>query len=149
MRTIKRDIVGAFIFSSDGYLLLGQSISGGVFPDKWLVPAGGIEPGESKLNAVKREVLEETGVDISDAKITPIAHAQTGKSEKILSDTSERVLVKMTFYDFIIELPYPASEVDLIAGDDFAMPQWHATSDIKNLHISPAMQATLTRLGHL
>jgi 8-oxo-dGTP pyrophosphatase MutT (NUDIX family) len=33
--------------------------------DSWSLPAGAIEPGESPENAVKREVLEETGYDVS------------------------------------------------------------------------------------
>lgn len=28
-------------------------------PDKWIVPAGGVEPGEQYHDAAKREVLEE------------------------------------------------------------------------------------------
>lgn len=67
MRTIQRDIVGAFIFSSDNKLLLGKSIKGGVYPDYWIVPGGGMEPDETKVEAVKRETLEETGIDISEA----------------------------------------------------------------------------------
>lgn len=31
-------------------------------PDKWIVPAGGVEPGEQYHDAAKREVLEEAGV---------------------------------------------------------------------------------------
>ena len=31
------------------------------FPDKWIVPAGGVEAGEQYLDAAIREVLEEVG----------------------------------------------------------------------------------------
>lgn len=148
MRTIERTIVGGFIFSKDGYILLGKSAHGGVYTDTWLVPGGGIEPGESELEALKREVHEETHVDISDATITRIPEISLGESEKTLKD-GERVLVKMKFYDFVVELPYPASEVDLIGGDDFESPQWHAVSSLKDLNIGSVMQATLKKLGHL
>lgn len=148
MRTVERTIVGGFIFSKDGYILLGKSASGGVYSDNWLIPGGGIEPGETKLQAVKREVLEETGVDISDATITPLKEVSLGESQKTLKD-GQRVLVKMEFYDFVVELPYPASEIDLVGGDDFESPQWHAVTDLKDLNIGPTMQATLTKLGHL
>lgn len=32
------------------------------FPDQWIVPAGGVEPGEQFRDAAVREVLEEAGV---------------------------------------------------------------------------------------
>ncbi len=78
MRTIQRNIVGAFIFSSDGKLLLGKNRKGGVYPGLWTVPGGGIKEGETKLAALKREILEETGVDITDAKIERLEGVLTG-----------------------------------------------------------------------
>ena len=36
-------------------------------PGCWEVPGGGVRAGESAENAVKREILEETGVDVSNA----------------------------------------------------------------------------------
>jgi len=64
MRTIYRDIVGAFIFSKDGYTLHGKSTRG-TYDGCWIVPGGGIEDGESKEEAGNREILEEVGLDIS------------------------------------------------------------------------------------
>ena len=57
-----RDIVGAFMFSNDGFVLLGKSGAGGVYQDMWLCPGGGIDPGETKLQALKREVMEEVSL---------------------------------------------------------------------------------------
>ena len=57
MRTIKRDIAGAFIFSNDNHVLLGKNIKGGVYEDLWVVPGGGIDEGESKVEAARRELL--------------------------------------------------------------------------------------------
>ena len=94
MRTIDRDIVGAFIFSKDDQILLGK---GGVYPGKWIVPGGGIEPGETKLAALKREILEETGIDISGDKVEALKEVLEGESQKTLRDSGERVLVKMRF----------------------------------------------------
>ena len=36
-------------------------------PGCWEVPGGGVRAGESAEDAVKREILEETGVDVSNA----------------------------------------------------------------------------------
>lgn len=97
MRTIHRDIAGAFIFSSDGKLLLGKSIKGGVYKDRWIVPGGGIDEGETPVEGMKREVFEEVDLDVSDAKITKFEGVHDGESLKTLRDTGEGVLVKMRF----------------------------------------------------
>ena len=89
MRTIKRDITGALLFSNDGYVLIGKNVKGGVYEDLWVVPGGGIDEGESKVDATKREILEEVGIDISDARIEPVELVQTGIAEKTLRDTGE------------------------------------------------------------
>lgn len=96
-----REIVGAFIFSNDDKVLLGH---GAVYGDHWYVPGGGIEDqdkapteAQTRRNALIREILEETGIDIRNETITQLPGVQTGQSEKVLRDSGERVLVEMTF----------------------------------------------------
>src|ERR1035438_1688422 len=99
MRTITRDIVGALIISSDNKILLGKHATktSGVYCDYWVVPGGGIEEGETKLQALQREMLEDTGIDIRPFEPILIDDDTHGESEKTLKDTGERVLVKMNF----------------------------------------------------
>ncbi len=130
MRTIQRDIVGAFIFSSDNKLLLGKSIKGGVYPDCWIVPGGGIEPGETKIDAIIRETLEETGIDISEASIEQIEGVQSGQSEKVLRETDEKVLVEMKFYDFKVKIAETASAVTLTHEEDFIEAKWFSIDEM-------------------
>ncbi|HET8840562.1 MAG TPA: NUDIX hydrolase, partial [Ktedonobacteraceae bacterium] len=62
LRILQRRIVVGYIISSDGQLLLGKKVpgSGGVYPDSWHNPGGGVEPGETDEQALAREVHEET-----------------------------------------------------------------------------------------
>lgn len=53
--------VGAFIFNPQGELLLVQSHK---WHDKWVVPGGHVELGETLEQALVREVLEETGLKV-------------------------------------------------------------------------------------
>jgi 8-oxo-dGTP pyrophosphatase MutT (NUDIX family) len=149
MRTIERDIVGAFIFSSDKKVLLGNNKKGGVYQDQLVVPGGGIEEGEPKLDALKREILEETGIDISDAVVTEIDKVSVGESEKTLRDTGERVLVKMRFHDFKVQLHDISSQVELKFEDDYEAAKWYTPDDLAGLEMSPATKETLQKLGFI
>ena len=146
MRTIDRDIVGAFIFSKDDQILLGK---GGVYPGKWIVPGGGIEPGETKLAALKREILEETGIDISGDKVEALKEVLEGESQKTLRDSGERVLVKMRFYNYTVHMSRPAAKVALKSEDDFIDAQWFPVADLSKMSLSPPSTTTLQMLGYL
>jgi len=75
MREIQRTIVSALIFSKDGKLLMGKKnpAKGGVYPDCWHIPGGGVEEKETLEQALKREVQEEVGINISPYRIAPVA----------------------------------------------------------------------------
>lgn len=149
LRIVKRDIVGAFIFSGDGKLLLGKSIKGGVYPDHWVVPGGGIESDESREEALRREVLEETGIDTRNAQIEQIDGALNGQSEKTLRDTGEHVLVDMSFYNYKVQLQEEADSVSILNEDDFMDAHWFAKEELKALKLSPPTVTTLQKMGLL
>lgn len=149
MRTIERDIVGAFIFSSDNKVLLGHNKKGGVYQDQLIVPGGGIEDGESKLDALKRETSEETGIDISDAIVTEIEGVSVGESEKTLRDIGERVLVKMNFYDFKVQLGSDSEATELKFEDDYAEARWYTAEELAQANIGPATESTLKKLDFI
>jgi putative (di)nucleoside polyphosphate hydrolase len=54
-----RPNVAAIIQRADGCVLIGQRAD---YPESWQFPQGGIDRGESREEAVRREVLEETGL---------------------------------------------------------------------------------------
>ena len=106
MRTISREIVSGLIFSKDGKLLMGMKDpkSGGVYLDCWHLPGGGVESDETKEDALRREILEETGIDISNSYIILADDQGSGQTEKTLKDTGETVLCYMKFNVYRIEL---------------------------------------------
>ncbi len=149
MRTIQRQIVSPFIFSNDGYILLGKSKPGGVYPGYMLIPGGGVEPGESLLDAVKREVKEEVGLTLDDAKITHIDDSLSDTAEKTLRDTNERVLVNMQFNIFRIDMPRPAAEIMVTAGDDFSDVEWVAFNNLPSKKLPETTKKSLRDFGIL
>ncbi len=148
MRTIQRDIVGGFIFSADGKLLLGKNRKGGVYEGLFVVPGGGVDEGETKEQALRREMLEETGIDIAAATVVPI-NESTCAHEKTLRDTGERVYVEMNFYDYRIDLLQNASDIELRTDDDWYMPQWFTVSELSGIQTSEPVRNTLISAGVL
>ena len=61
--------VGALIVNPEGKLLMIRTYK---WSNLWGIPGGKIKGGESSLDAVKREVMEETGLAISDIKFVMV-----------------------------------------------------------------------------
>ncbi len=147
MRTIEREIVGAFVFSADDCLLLGQSIEGGVYKDTWLVPGGGIEEDETKLQAVQRELEEETGLRADSSSITVLEGQHTGQSKKTLRETGEQVLVSMIFWDYKVSLSKSSDEIQISASDDLKEVRWFRERELARLTLAPGTKARLQKMG--
>jgi 8-oxo-dGTP pyrophosphatase MutT (NUDIX family) len=149
MRTVTREIVGAFIFSGDGLLLLGRAHPGGTYEGLWVVPGGGMESDETKLQAVQREVLEETGIDISSAEVEELTGVSSGVSQKTLRDSGETVQVAMTFYDFKVTLTELGNEIAVTPNDDLAELVWFKPEALPALKMGGATQDRLKAMGLL
>lgn len=148
LRTIQRDIVGGFIVSKDGKVLLGLNRKGGHYEGSYVVPGGGIEEGETKEEALRREMREETGIDVTKGTVTEV-NTSTGANEKTLRDTSERVFVEMTFYDFMVALPWNAADISVIAEDDWTGPVWFTPQELTGISIAPPTSRTLRKIGFI
>lgn len=67
--------VGVGVFNEKGEILLQQNVDG-----RWGIPGGFMELGESAEEAGRREVLEETGIEIGKVELVTVvsgAHTHT------------------------------------------------------------------------
>jgi nucleoside triphosphatase len=76
MTTVKQvfpePTVGALIVNEEGKILLAKSHK---WFDKYTLPGGHIEVGESMVDAVKREVKEEVGLDVGVVEMLLVQEA--------------------------------------------------------------------------
>lgn len=152
MRKIKRDTVACLIFSKDGKLFQGMKdpTGGGVYADCWHIPGGGIEVGESKIQAVIREVREETGIDIRPYSIELVDDSGHGESEKILKDSGEKVIAEMTFNVYkVVVTDKTADQIKVKLSDDLVKCQWTEISNLSFLKLTPPSIELFTKLGYL
>jgi len=151
MRTIQRKIVSAIIFSKDGKILMGRKNphGGGVYPDAWHIPGGGVDKGETEEQALKREVLEEVGIDIGPYNIIKIPLISNGTAEKNLKDTGEKVMCEMEFNRFEIHInDKNADEIKLRLEDDLIEAKWLRKDELQNVKQIPGGREFFEEMGY-
>lgn len=151
MRTVIRNVVGAFIFSSDDKVLLGlhDPNGGGAYAGYWVIPGGGVDEGETLEAALIRESMEEAGVDISAYEAKLFDDSKTDERDKTLKETGERVHVKMRFFDFEVRIDKPASDIPTQLDEEFSDLKWVPVTDLDNTNLPPLTKAAFKRWGYV
>ncbi|WP_110181503.1 NUDIX domain-containing protein [Nocardioides solisilvae] len=66
-----RRFAGVLLVDDRGWLLLQERDEHPVIdPERWGLPGGHVEPGEEYAAAARRELVEETGVELPDGALT-------------------------------------------------------------------------------
>ncbi len=72
--------VGAVVFRGDDVLIIRRGKP--PFAGQWSIPGGGVEYGEALQDALRREVREETGVEIENLRLLDVFEAPPGAAER-------------------------------------------------------------------
>jgi len=152
MREIKREIASAIILSRDGKVLMGRKDpkGGGVYADVWHIPGGGLDSGETLRDALRREVLEETGINIDEegVSVRQLDLVEEGTAPKTL-ETGETVLARMRFNRFEVLLPQDAEAVTLRDEGDLHGFRWFSPDELRDAEQIPGGREFFEQMGYI
>ena len=137
MRT--RLIVVAIIENAKNQILLGlKKKDRGVYPGTWHNLGGGVEEGETLEEALRREVMEESGLEINSFEKmsfsdTVATKYRDGKSEEIYH----------IFLGFLVKV----KKGKLVPGEEFEKLDWFNKKDLDKVNINPAAKEGFERSG--
>ena len=124
--------VGAAIYR-EGSILMAQR---GKEPLKgwWSLPGGALELGERLEEGVRREVREETGLDVRPVRVLEIF-------ERIFRDAGGVTEYHYVLIDYVCEI----TGGELCAGDDVCAVEWVKRADLADLLITEGTLAVIEK----
>jgi ADP-ribose pyrophosphatase YjhB (NUDIX family) len=115
--------VGALIFGADGILLVERARE--PLASYWSLPGGVVEAGETLQSAIKREVLEETGLDVGVAAVAEIF-------ERIMPDAEGRTEYHYVLVDYLCRVAGGKLE----PADDASDARWVPIEDLPRYRLT-------------
>jgi len=128
--------VGALIFTRAGRrgpILLVER-GGKPLKGYWSLPGGLVEPGEQLEDAVRREVKEETGLEIQPMRLFEIFL-------RIMRDEQGRVEYHYVLADYVCKVVGG----NLRAGDDVSRAQWARRSELERYRLTEGTLEVIER----
>ena len=128
--------VGAVVFRDNKVLLIerGQPPLEG----HWTLPGGLVETGERLESAVRREILEETGLEIRPIDVAAIF-------ERIMPDEEGQTEYHYVIVDYLCE----CTGGTLKAGSDVANAAWVALDRLHTLPMAPGTPPVIEKARHM
>ncbi len=125
--------VGALIFNREGKALLVKSDK---WRDKYCIPGGHIELGETMEDALRREIKEETGLDIYDVKFVMM--------QEFIFDEAFYEQRHFIFHDFVCKTD--ASENQVVLNFESQEFVWVSLKETLRLPLEPYTRRLIEEL---
>jgi mutator protein MutT len=124
--------VGGVIVENGRALLVrrvGKPLKG-----EWSIPGGLVELGEKLVDAVKREVQEETGLIVEPGEVLELF-------DSIWHDTDGRCQYHYVLVDYLCHV----TGGELRAASDVSDARWASEADLSEFNLRPATEAVLRK----
>ena len=141
-KMVARVIVVALIHNQHGeYLICKKPSDRGVFPGEWGLPGGGVEPGETLEQALRREVFEEVGLEL--ASVEPLFFTDAAFPKFFPNGTNRLIYMIFLLYRCV------AAPGNIRLNPEFEQSAWVAPEHFSSYQLNRATLETFSRLGLL
>jgi 8-oxo-dGTP diphosphatase len=127
VNVVVRDAVRALVLDPEGRVLLVRFVNPETGEEFWTTPGGGIAPGESLEDAIRRELREETGLE--DPTIGPVIWLRREVfpwAGRTLDQRERFVFIEATAFQ-----PRPAIGLEGLAAEDVHEVRWWTLAELE------------------
>lgn len=131
-RRTSRATVRVLVLDDDGRVLLFQDSDPGVGRSWWITPGGGIDPGETELETVVRELAEETGLEVDPGQVLgPLArrHVVHGYSDLVVEQDDAFYAVHVPAFEIDTAGHTEEEQITLLASRWWTVAELAATAE--------------------
>ena len=141
MEIVKSKHVGCYgIARKDGKVLLIRK-GRGPYTGLLDLPGGGIEYGEKPDDTIKREFMEEVGIEVKDYKL------KMASTNYVVWNVNEDSKEDVSHYGIIYDVIIDDSDIDKIRkdadGHDSLGASWYDINDLKKEELTPFASVVL------
>jgi 8-oxo-dGTP pyrophosphatase MutT (NUDIX family) len=125
--------VAALIRNDDGRILFVQHVEG-----RWQLPGGAVDPGERPAEAMRRECLEEAGIEVEPIRIAGVFG---GPEYRITYANGDEAGWVVTVFEARIAAGEPTP-----SDDETQAVGWFTLDEFDGLELGPSTRVTLRAL---
>lgn len=123
-------VVGALVFDEAGRLFLMQS--SGKFGDAWIVPGGKVHFGETMEAALRREIKEETNLDLGEIRFLGV----------------REMIQDRTHFIFLEHAARTNGPCHVVLNEEAVRFQWFGPGELDTLKIAAPTRELIRERGH-
>ena len=139
----QRTIVCPVIQNKGEYLLCKMADDRGVFPGQWALSGGGMEPGETMEQALRREISEELGDALNKTKVKPWAFRDDVRVKTYADGTTEQIYMIYLIFDCV------SANRDVTFNEEFQEIAWVKPEALASMDLNVATRETFRQKGLL